>query len=218
MLSGQGKEKNKKNIRHFLKHVKGLLLNNIMTIHSINDIMSHIIRNFPAKGYLYEVRITGGGVHADAAEEITFNCSSISTPGANLQHTPVRKFGIGLPSHMPIGRSFTEMTLSFYESENEQEREYFVEWQNKIYDPETKRFGFYKDFVKTLAIIQFDKKLNKTYEVRCENVWPSNISPLDRSYESDGMKQFNVNMQFHDVEEIFYDNRNGKRIFPSLRS
>lgn len=181
-----------------------------MTTLSMNDIIAQIGKNYPLKAYLYQVRIYGGpSPVSDASPEIMINCSAVNVPGKNIQFQPLKKYGIGEMHQMPSGRSFTELNLTFYESEQEAERKYFSEWQDRIYNKETKRFGYYKDIVKTVSIIQYDKKRNKTYECKILEAYPSNVSPLDRGYTNEGMAQFNVNMQFHQIEEVFFDKKEG---------
>lgn len=182
---------------------------------SINDIISQINRNYPAKAYNYEVRIFGGnGNIADATPEIMLNCSSINVPGINIGFVQDRRFSIGTVKNYAISKSFTELNLTFYETEYEMERKYFVDWINKIYDKPTKRFGYYQDYIKYMTIIQYDKKKNKTYECKVLECFPSNLSPLDKAYASGEMvPQFNVNIQFHEVEEIFYDKKESTGFF-----
>ena len=188
-----------------------------MGLLTVSDMMAHIAKNYPLKSYLYEVRIFGGvDPTTDATPDIMINCSAVNVPGTNIQFNPNKKYGIGHMTQMPVGRSFTELNLTFYESDGEPERKYFADWQDSIYDKETRRFGYYKDNVRTLSIIQYDKKRNPTYECKVLEAWPSNVSPLDKGYANEGMPQFNVNMQFLHLEEIFYDKKKGTRLFPQL--
>ena len=182
---------------------------------NINSIISHINRNFFLKPWNYEVRIFGGGSVPDASPEVMFNCSAINVPGVNLGFTQNKRHGIGPYRNYPNNKSFTELNMTMYESEYERERQYFVEWMDKIYDKKTKRFNFYKEYTKTVNIIQYDKKGNKTYECNVIEAFPSNTSPLDKAYSAgDIVPQFNVNIQFFEVNEIFFDKQNGFRLFP----
>lgn len=180
---------------------------------SISEMMAQIVRHYPLKAHLYEVRIFGGDPTTDAPEELMINCSAINVPGKNLQFTPHKKYSIGTFHNIPIGRSFTELNLTLYETEFEQERRYFSEWQDRIYDRNNRRFNYFQDYVKTLSIIQYDKKGNRTYECQVLESFPSNVSPLDKGYSNEGLAQFNVNMQFHEVKEIFFDPELGTRPF-----
>lgn len=172
----------------------------------IDTLMSHINRNYPAKAWNYEVSIFGPGVIPDASPEIMLQCSGIQIPGMNIGVAQEKRHTIGSPKSLPAGKSFTEINATFYESEQEKERKFFSDWINMIYNPETKRFNFYNDIVKTLRIVQFDTKGNMTYECLLYEAWPSNQSPIDKNYSSgDQVPQFTVNIQFVDIKETFYN-------------
>lgn len=175
---------------------------------SIDKIVSQVYKMFPAKAWNYKVNIYGGGIVADSDPDIMLQCSGINVPGLNIGFTQEKRFGIGHYKQMPTGKSFTEVNMTFYESESELEREYFVHWINNIYNDKTRRFSFYNDIVKTIQIIQYDRQGNKTYECKLTGAFPSNISPLDKSYaSSDSVPQFVVNLQFTDMEETFYGSK-----------
>jgi len=173
----------------------------------VNDIISQINHNYLAKPYLYEVRIFGGtGFVEDASQEITINCSGINIPGINLGFAGINRYAIGKSKNHPILKSFTELNMTFYETEKEKERNYFVKWMDKIYDKTNRRFNYYRDYVKYMSIIQYNKKGEKTSEWKVLECWPSNISPLDKSYSAgETVPTFNVNMQFNEMNEIALD-------------
>lgn len=182
-----------------------------MTI-SIDKLVSHINNNFPTKPWNYEVNIFGPGIVPDSSPSLMLQCSGANVPGVNLGIAQERRHTIGHLKALPSSKSYTEITLTMYESEREPEREYFTNWINLIYNTENKRFSFYKDIVKTIQIIQYDKKRNKTYECLLIDAFPSNISPLDRSYAAgDSLAQFTVNIQFFEMKETFFDSPDGTR-------
>lgn len=173
-----------------------------MTILSIDQILSHLSRNYPAKANLYSVQIYGKN-NDSADPEIMVNCSTLNTPGKNLAFGQQKKYTIGPTFNFANNRSFTEINLSFYESEYEKEYQFFTEWQDKIFNKETNRFGFYDDYTKTMIMSQYNRQGELTYQCKILECWPSNISPLDRAYSNDGVSQFNVSLQFFNVVDIF---------------
>ena len=191
-------------------------INITMSILSVNEMIAQINKHYPTKAHLYEVRIFGASEQPDAQQDLMINCSSVNVPGSNMQYVAKRKYTLGVFHNIPVNKSFTEINMSFYETEYERERQYFIDWQNKIFDPVTERFGFYNDYVKTINIIQYDKKGNRTYECELTDAYPSNISPLDRAYSQDGIAQFNINFQYHKVNEKFFDRVNGFNPFSIL--
>lgn len=172
----------------------------------ITTIISQINKNMFASANRYEIRIYGGSnTSTDAPTEVVLNCSAVSVPGVNIGFTPYKRYTVGISSNQPTSKTFTEMNLTFYETVFEKERKYFVDWMNRIFDSKTQRFNFYKDYVKNITVIQYDKRGNKTYEATMLECFPSNLSPLDKSYGAgDTIPQFNVNIQFYSMEEKFY--------------
>lgn len=176
---------------------------------SVTELISHVNRNYPIQGFNYEVRIVGGGngnTFRDSTQDINLNCSSITIPGINMGFNTHRRDGIGHARAYATSKSFSEINMTFYESEGEPEREYFSGWIDKIYNPDSKRFSFYNNYIKDIEIIQYDTRGDKIYSCIIRDAFPSNISPMDRSYASmNQVSQFNVNIQFHEIEETYYN-------------
>lgn len=173
---------------------------------SIDEIIAHLQRNMIAKPTLYEVYIFAPNAgNQDAPLDVTLNCSAVAVPGVNMSYTQDKRTGIGVVQNFPNTKSFNEVSLSFYESEKQNERKYFVDWMNMIYDTNTKRFGFYRDYTRTIVIKQFDRSNNVVHEARLFDCFPANISPLDKSYSmTDTLPQFGVSISFNEMQEIFY--------------
>lgn len=170
---------------------------------NIHDIVASISKNFFAKPNRYEVRIMGAGGEF-ANPDIMINCANVNVPGMNIGFGMNKPYGIGLNRPVPQSKSFTELTLTFYETEYERERLFFSNWMNEIYNEKTNRFGFYNNYVKNVTIIQYDTKGNITYECDCIDAFPSNVSPLDKAYgATDTIPTFNVNLQFHKIVERY---------------
>jgi len=179
--------------------------NNHMT--SINDIISQVNKNYFTKPNRYSVAINGGygeTVVGDASRDVMFNCAQVNIPGLNIGTTQHRKYGQGVPTFMPTGKSFTDCTLSFYESEKMNERAYFSQWASSILDSKTGRLKYFDTIKKDITITQYDLRDNITYQCILREVFPSNVSPSDRSYSAENtVSQFVVSFQFRSMEEIF---------------
>ena len=139
----------------------------------------------------------------DASVDVMMNCSAISIPGMNIGFTPEKRFGLGTTASYPNAKSFTELNLTFYESQYENERSYFSKWVDMIYNKSTRKWGYYNDYVKTVTISQFDRGNNLVYSVQLLEAWPSSLSPLSRGYALDTPSQFDIGFQFSDMKEVF---------------
>lgn len=172
---------------------------------SINDIVSQVTRHQFARAYNYEVRILGKTDKVgDAPREVMFNCNSVLIPGINVNFSEHKRYNFGITSKYPMSKSFEMITMNFYETEHEMEREYFVNWVNSIYNKTTEKVSFYDSIVKDITIIQYDRTKTKTYECKLIEAFPSNIASMERSYSiTDTISSFSVQFQFKDLQETF---------------
>lgn len=174
---------------------------------SVSELLSHVHRNWFTNASHYEVRIFGYNNDVpDSTSEIMLNCSNVNIPGANIGFLrDGKQYGIGLEKNFPTNKIFTDLNMTFYESEKENERKFFIDWMDKVYDRETKRMNFYRNFIKDIQIIQYSRDGRKVYEATAKEAWPTNISPLDRAYSNgEQIPQFNVSFQLYDLIETQY--------------
>lgn len=174
---------------------------------SINDIISQINKNYFTKPNRYSVSISGNygdTIVGDASRDVMFNCAQTNIPGLNIGMTQHRRHGIGVPTFVPTGKTYTDCTLSFYESEKMNERAFFALWMSSILDSKTGRLNYFNTIKKDITVTQYDTRDNITYECILREAFPSNISPSDRSYSAENtVSQFVVSFQFRSLEEIF---------------
>lgn len=186
-----------------------------MSIFGVDQMYAQLAQNAPIKSHLYEVRIIGGnGQVADAAESITLNCAAINVPGVTIGYTSDMRHGVGIQKQYPSSKNYTELNLTFYETEGEKERKFFLDWMDTVFNKKTHRFNYYNNIVKSVIIIQYDLQGNRTYECELRECFPSNISQLDKAYAPSGqVPTFSVNMQFYEMDEYFYDKQRGRNPF-----
>lgn len=165
---------------------------------SITEITANMGRlgfSFPNR---YRVIIPEGG------EDLSFNCSSVSTAGQNIGFVDDRQYGIGLARMFPNGMSFTDINLTFYQSESQNERKFFIDWHAKIYDKARRRLNYPNTYLKTIEVRQYNRANLNNYSIKMIDCFPASISPLEFSYENENqIQRFTVSIQTFDVEEIF---------------
>lgn len=137
-------------------------------------------------------------------ERVSLNCHNINTPGATFGTYNLRRFGIGLDTAFPVSQTFTDMTLTFYASEDMFERKYFEEWRNlRIYNQESHRFNYYNEYVRDIVIVQYNTKWEETQRTTVYEAYPTAISPLEYSYQStDQIMTFNVSFSFYNYKTV----------------
>ena len=162
---------------------------------SVDKIIAQVQDNNFSKPNLYKVQILG------ANASVMMNCSSVNVPGININYVPNMRHGIGLTNKFAQGKDFMEVNMTFYESAKESERVFFLNWMEQIYNSNTGRFGFYKDYVRDILITLYNRQGVKQYVVQCRECFPTAVSPLERSYSSDHIGTFTVAFQIYDTSE-----------------
>lgn len=175
------------------------------SIFDINNVINQVSTYYFAKPNLYTVLIGGGNSVPDMSSSIALNCAAVTIPGININTHIEHRRGIGQSITYPNQRTFTELTMTFYESDYEQEKAYFSNWINKVVDPNSGQVGWFQDYTKTVVISQYNRKQELTYQCLLGNAYPINIGGLDRGYSHDNqISQFTVGLTFYQMQEIFY--------------
>jgi hypothetical protein len=147
--------------------------------------------------------IYGGSVN-DPTPEIMLNCFLSSLPGTNIGFFDNKAHTIGKVQSFAVSKTYSDLSLTFYESQSGKERKYFDEWHSKIYNEDTKRFSFYSEYVKDIVFEQYDPTgRNLVFKYVLENAFPVNVSPLERTSTHESPSQFNVTLRFENKKEIY---------------
>lgn len=150
-----------------------------------------------------QINWNDNGKVPDASPDVMMNCSALCIPGMNIAFTPEKRYGIGTPANYANQKSFTELNMTFYESQYENERAYFSQWVDMIYNKQSRRWGYYNDYVKTITISQFDRGNNLVYAIQLLEAYPVSMGPLSRGYSMDGPATFDIGFSFMEMKEIF---------------
>ena len=186
----------------------------------VDKIIDHINRNYFARSSFYRVRIFDinkqtKGTNGFTVEDALFNCSAISIPGVNIDFFQDKRHGLGTFTKFPNGKQFPELNMTFYESAQENERQYFINWMDQIYNRKSKRFGFYNDYVKTIMIELFTIQGYRVYTAKMLECFPTVVGQLDKAYAADGIPTFTVAIQFFDMEEEVFPLSGSKNTIPA---
>ena len=183
-----------------------------MTNFDVNTIISHINKNWFLKQQYYQVKIFGSGdgksLVSDSTPDIMLNCSAVTIPGINLGTNPDKRHGIGLTTNLPNAKSLTAVSMTFYQSEYDNERNYFINWLDSIYNKESKRFNFYKEYIKNIIVEQYNRKGELISSTEMQQCYPIFIGTLDKGYGLDGIAQFNISFTVLELKEIIKPSKN----------
>jgi|TARA_B110000914_G_C15362764_1_gene399343 hypothetical protein len=173
---------------------------------SISDFQASLSRsNGMARGNRYEVEITAPGNHPGGSINRTINlhCNTISMPGHNLEQQ-TQRFGSEPATEIVTSHTFAGNILAtFYLDASLETKSWFDKWQELAIDPITHKARYYDDYKDgSMKIFQLNNN-QRTYGVKCEEVYPATISPIEYGYEStDTIALLSVEFAYRKWQEV----------------
>ena len=143
-----------------------------------------------AKGFAraakYEVEIIAPQKHPGGTgigREIGLQCNTITMPGHNLEQQTAR-YGSAPAREMVTSHTYAgNIAATFYLDENLDTKAWFDKWQQLAVRQDTHKARYYKDYIGTMNIYQLGGK-GRTYGIKCDEVYPATIGPIEYAYES----------------------------------
>ena len=107
---------------------------------------------------------------------ISLRCESVNLPGRNM--STVTDSNIYGPTREVVeGVTYAEdITLTFQSSSGLDERRYFQQWQENMFNPDTWNLGYYNDYVGSLEIYLLDKQEQRRYGLKLWEAFPKTIN------------------------------------------
>ena len=116
--------------------------------------------------------------------DLTFYCDSVALPTKSINASD--KMIYGTSYQMPYRHAFQELSLSFYLTNDMEQKKFFDTWQTLIIDPLTGDLGFHNDYTCDIDIKKFrrtDSTFNTPdYQVRLERAWPSIVAEVQLTH------------------------------------
>ncbi len=144
-----------------------------------------------ARPTLFEARIFFPGLEE---ENFSFQCKAAQLPGKTLGVIEVPYFGRRIK--VAGDQTFTEWTVTVIMDESFNARNAFERWMsgiNEHWNNLRTNVGYMAD----AEVLQYDKVGNVIKTYKFKGMWPSDISPVDVSWESnDALEEFTVTLQY----------------------
>ena len=153
----------------------------------INDFISSLNDSQGmARANQYEVEIIAPTNHPGGTDTrvINLHCSTITMPGHNLEQQ-TQRLGSEPATEIVQGHEYAgNITATFYLDANLETKSWFDKWQEMSFNSVTHKAKYYEDYIGEMDIYQLDNEGEKSYGIRCEEVYPATIGGIEYSYES----------------------------------
>lgn len=114
-------------------------------------------------------------------EMLSFSCSSVTLPGVDVT-TFDKRIGPNAIK-LPTDVEYPPATLEFQVSSSYLERTMMEAWYSKIYNKKTQIFGYYKDYVTDIHIIQLDSSKIPVKLTTLHEAYPTGLGDLAYDWE-----------------------------------
>jgi len=148
-------------------------------------------------------------LHKANGRRVQAFCTSISMPNRTIESKEIRTHG---PARQ-IAHDYKseDITATFYCDKFLRERSYFETWQSAVFSTTSHNFNFYDNYVSDINIFQLGQFASRnerddvTYAVKLFECYPKVISPVEYSYETNGIQTFTVTFTFRYWINYFLD-------------
>ena len=130
------------------------------------------------------------------SRNVSMMCSKVTMPSRDINTQTHLMYGPA--REMPYAYTFSRsIELNFYGDKFLRQRQFFENWQKKIFNYQTHDMNYYDDYVGSVDIMQlgqFESENDRdrvTYAVRLYEVYPQTIGSIDYSY-GDNDKQVDI--------------------------
>ena len=121
----------------------------------------------------------GGGLRS-----IQLRAAQVTLPGRNIEtvddvniYGPVRRVASGI-------NYAEDLNLQFQASSGLEERKFFENWQNAMFNEDTWNMSYYNDYVGSISVFILDKNDKRRYGLKGWEAYPKTIGGNDLTYAS----------------------------------
>lgn len=153
----------------------------------------------------YEVVITRPNLllGESVGSRLQYRAESCSIPGVTLDTTDVRRWGIGPREKFGTNVSFSDISITFIEEDENNIHKYLYKWMNSIFkfagrnDNSTPSYysEYKEDYATTMLIKVFNKSQELSETVELQEVFPTGLSEISLGW-ADNNQLFKVRASF----------------------
>jgi hypothetical protein len=164
---------------------------------TIKEFTAAVKSNGLARSNRYAVAFSlpkGLNFSSSATQTALMFCDQIQLPGTNFSTTQNRTFGEFRET--PYEKLYEHINLSFYMDKDMQVKQLFDAWNNTIYNPNTRSFNYYDEYVTDINIEVQDLAGKKTYWVKLHECYPKSVGAIQLDYSSKDVMKLSVSMAY----------------------
>lgn len=182
----------------------------------IQEFVSNVKQGALARTNRFAVLFTPpAGVESSNLAKVLLFCDSAQLPGANFSTVQNRTFGEF--REVPYEKLYDQITMTFYVDNDMAVKRLFDQWQDAIFDPVTRTFGYYKNYTTNLKIEVQDINDNTRYEIDLFECYPKTISNIQMDASSKDIMKLTIGFQYKYWESSTKTNiANGQKIGGSM--
>lgn len=186
------------------------------TITPLSEFMGQIKAGKFTRRYDYDVVITPptGITYGGDKTGLSFRCESFAMPGQNIETSP-DNIRIGPIREHTFGVNYAPVTGVFLCDDKFSEKKFFDEWQELMFDRDTFKAKYYKDYVADMSVTQFapeavsvgppgrghtEMKMKAIYECKLIDAFPKTVIQMDLNIADSELHRLSVEFQYHHWE------------------
>ena len=140
---------------------------------------------------------------------VSFRVVNLTFPGKNIR-TVTNETVYGPTYEMAQGLTYAEsVSMNFYLSAEHRERQYFLNWIDFIYKPDTYNLEYYDNYNRTVDLYQLNKQDERIAGIRLRRCYPKTLGAVEYAQDNSEVGQINVELAFQEHVMI---NGNGKEV------
>lgn len=179
----------------------------------VEDFRNGVAKTGLSRANKYVLKITlpvglTGAVDSTDIQEVFLRIDSVELPGKSLATSEVKYYGP--PRKSPYGMTYEDLNCTLMLSANMRERFIFSAWMNYIYNYDTARLSYFKDYTTDLTFEVYGDDGSMLYSVKFEECYPLSIGAINFSYANEDVARLPLTFAYRKWTEISLKQLSGK--------
>jgi hypothetical protein len=132
--------------------------------------------------------------NSDVTRKAMMFCDQVQLPGTNFSTAQNRVFGEFRET--PYEKLYEPINLNFYVDKEMLIKDMFDQWHNAIYNPGTRTFNYYDQYVTDIKIEVQDTKDTSHYFITLHECYPKSVGAVQLDYASKDVMKLSVSLAY----------------------